>query len=99
MTDQSIISLIIRLITGSAAAFFAIFLWAKTRDTAWMLVIIGIVVDYAKILFTALQYFGFVSPTLFTIGDLEIGKIILDNIPSLFISGGLIIMVLRHRYK
>ncbi len=99
MTDPNVISLIIRLITGSAAAFFAIFLWAKTRDTAWMLVIIGIIVDYAKILFSALQFFGFVSPNLFTIGELKIGKIILDNIPSMFISAGLIIMILRHRYK
>lgn len=99
MADQNIAALIIRLVIGSAASFFAIFFWSRTRDTAWMFVIIGVVIEYAKILFSALQYFGFISSSLLTVGGLELGQVVLDNLPAVFITVGVIIMIARSRYK
>ena len=99
MSDPGIAALIIRLIIGSVAAFLAILLWSRTRDAAWMLVIIGIIIEYGKILFTALQFFGFVSSSFFIVNGLEIGKIVLDNLPTIFICSGIILMVIRTRYK
>ncbi|MBN1648126.1 MAG: hypothetical protein JW874_08845 [Spirochaetales bacterium] len=99
MPDQSIVALIVRLVTGSVAAFFAIMLWARTRDTAWMLVIIAIILEYAKILFTAFQTFGFISRSFLIIGDLELGRIILDNFPTAFLAAALIVVLYRNRYK
>jgi hypothetical protein len=99
MPDQSTVALIIRIVVGSVAAFAAIMLWARTRDTAWMLVIIAVILEYVNILFTAFQRFGFISKSFLVLGRLELGRIILENFPSVFLAVGLIIVLFRNRYK
>jgi hypothetical protein len=99
MPDQSIVGLIVRIIIGSIAAFFAIMLWARTRDTAWMLAIIAIILEYVKILFDAFQRFGFISGGFLVVGELQLGRIILTNFPSAFLTAALIVVLYRNRYK
>ncbi|MCL2267217.1 MAG: hypothetical protein FWC17_05560, partial [Treponema sp.] len=47
-----------QLILGAVAAFLAIFLWPKIRDTAWMLIIFGIIVAYIETVYSVLKIFG-----------------------------------------
>jgi hypothetical protein len=53
-----------KLILGAVATFLAIILWSKTRDTAWMLIVIGIIVSYVEVVFVTLNGFGIVRADL-----------------------------------
>ena len=51
MSAADTILLVSRLATAAVAAFLAILLWSRTRDLAWMLIVIGVIASYADILF------------------------------------------------
>ena len=61
MDGASLVPLVTRLATTALAAFLAIALWSRTRDIAWMLVVIGTVAGYADILYSLLLRFGVVD--------------------------------------
>jgi hypothetical protein len=83
-----------RLVIGALAAFFAIMLWSRTRDTAWMLMIGGTIAAYGESLYTVLNLFGISTP-LPAIGSLPVPAIILSNVPMLFYISAFLVMVTR----
>ena len=50
--SPELVILAARLGFVALATFLAIVVWARTRDAAWMLVVVGIVAGYADILYT-----------------------------------------------
>ena len=44
METAELITLIIKLGVGALATFFAIVLWSMTRDTAWLFIIMGVII-------------------------------------------------------
>ena len=68
----------IKLVLGGIAAFLAIMLWSKTRESAWMALIAGTVTSYAGILYDVLRVFGIAA---FQNASLEIAGI---NLITLF---------------
>ena len=68
----------IKLVLGGTAAFLAIMLWSKTRESAWMALIAGTVTSYAGILYDVLRVFGIAA---FQNASLEIAGI---NLITLF---------------
>ena len=48
MTLAETVVFIVKLVVGGAAAFCAVLLWARTKDSAWMSVVAGTVVKYAQ---------------------------------------------------
>ena len=97
------ISILVRLILGALATFFGILLWSKTRDAAWILVILGILVSYAEIIFSTLQQFGIVHfeslliPLLPDVPLDQILQVVLLNLPLLLYTVAFIILVSRRR--
>jgi hypothetical protein len=87
--------LIAKLALGSAAVFLAIILWAKTRDTAWMFVIIGVIAAYGEIIFQTLKSFGIVSADLVVISDIPVFELVLANLPMLFFAIAFLVVVRR----
>jgi hypothetical protein len=83
-----------RLVFGALAVFFAIMLWSKTRDIAWMLMVGGTIVAYGETLYAILDLFG-LSATVPTIGSLPLTAIILPNLPTLFFILAFLVMVIR----
>jgi hypothetical protein len=93
--SDTILLMMIQLVSGALATLFAILLWAKTRDSAWMLVIIGVILWYGRILFEALELFG-IARLEVSIRWLNILALAaLENLPILFIALGIIVMVGR----
>jgi hypothetical protein len=87
------------LSTGALAAFFAIILWSKTRDTAWMLVVIGTLAAYVETVHTILTMFGITEPRL-TLGSVSLTTIILPNLKMGFFIAAFVVMVIRKlRYR
>lgn len=98
METVDLITIITRLAAGAIATFLAILLWAKTRDTAWMLIIMGVIVEYGEIIYSTLQLFGVVSSNVFIYPDLVRVEVLLQNLPLLFFSVGFLVMLLRSRH-
>jgi hypothetical protein len=84
-----------QLIVGAFASFFAIMLWSKTRDVAWMLIVIGTIAAYVNTVYSILEYFGIIGETVFSIGKLPFASIILPILPPLFFCIAFVVMIIR----
>jgi hypothetical protein len=82
-----------RLLLGGAAAFFAIMLWSRTRDIAWMLMVGGAVTAYGGNLYEVLDMFGVFPSFIFESAPLAAAA--LSTIPVLFFIAAFFVMVVR----
>lgn len=85
------------LVIGAFATFCAILLWARTRDMAWTLVIIGAIVSYADIVFTTLLKLNVIDPEPFLYRGVPVLSLALANLPLLFSGTGFLIAATRRR--
>jgi hypothetical protein len=99
MNAGDTVLLVSRLSIAAAAAFLAILLWSRTRDLAWMLVVIGVIASYAEILFNLLSGLGIVDESRYSPLGLPLGRILLSNLPYLFLCAALIVMIRRKRIR
>jgi hypothetical protein len=99
MSAADTVLLVSRLAVAAVAAFLAILLWSRTRDLAWMLIVIGVISSYADILFDLLSRLGLVDESRFAVFGLPIGRIILSNLNYLFLCSALLVMIARKRIR
>jgi len=99
MLISDLIMVLSRLLFGAVATFFAILLWSKTRDIAWVLVIIGTLISYAEIVFITLEKFGLVGSEMWQVQGVPIFKLLLFNLPMVFFTAAFITIVFRKRYR
>jgi hypothetical protein len=99
MSSGDTVLLVSRLATAAIAAFLAILLWSRTRDLAWMLIVIGAISSYADILFDLLSRLGLVDESRYSLLGLPLGRILLSNLPFLFLCAALLVMISRKRVR
>jgi hypothetical protein len=97
MSAGDTVLLVSRLATAAVAAFLAILLWSRTRDIAWMLIVIGVIASYADILFGLLSQLGLVDESRYSFLGIPIGRVLLSNLPYLFLCSALLVMIARKR--
>ena len=97
MMQSEIILYIIKLVLGGIAAFLAILLWSRTRDSAWMALVAGMVTSYAAIVLEMMSKFGFLSLRGPEIMGLPLIQIIFAAVPTIFFIIGFILMLFRTR--
>ena len=95
MDSGQLIYILSRLILGTIASFFAIMLWPRTRDAAWMLVVFGVIAFYAETVYTVLRIFGMAGEGIFVIGTMPLMSILLPSLPTVFFISALAVMVAR----
>ena len=78
-----------RLVLGAAVAFLAILLWARTRDTAWMLIVAATITAYAEIVCSVMELSGF--------GSVPLVAILLPALRMIFFTVAFLIMVVRRK--
>jgi len=83
------------LITGALAAFFAIVLWSKTRNVAWMLIAIGTICSYVEIIYSVLSLFGITGVQLMIGSNIPVAKILLSNLKTGFFIAGFLVTIIR----
>jgi hypothetical protein len=93
MNTGEMIVVLSRLVMGALAAFFAIMLWSRTRDIAWMLMVGGTIAAYGEALFTVLGLFG-ISAAI-PLGFMPLVTAIVPNIPAMFFISAFLVMVIR----
>ena len=94
MDAGEIVFIVSRLTTGALAAFFAIMLWSKTRDIAWMLMVIGTIAAYVETVYSILVLFGITGNQL-SIGSVPVAAIVLPNLRTAFFIAAFVVMVVR----
>ena len=94
MDAGEILFIVSRLTTGALAAFFAIMLWSKTRDIAWMLMVIGTITAYVETVYSILVLFG-ITGTQLSIGSVPVAAILLPNLRTAFFIAAFVVMVVR----
>jgi hypothetical protein len=95
MDAGQIIYICSRLILGAAASFFAIMLWSKTRDIAWMLMVIGVIASYIDTVYTILDRFGITGGMAPVVGSVPLMTIVLPAVWSIFFIAALLTMITR----
>ena len=95
MDSGQLIYILSRLGLGALAAFFAIMLWSKTRDIAWMLMVIGTIAAYVETVYSILNILGISSIHIFVIGSISLMSIILPCLPTVFFIAAFSVMVFR----
>ena len=93
MDSGQVVYIFSRLILGALASFFAIMLWSKTRDIAWMLIVAGTIAAYVETVYAILNLFG-ISGRI-TIGAVPLLSILLPCLPTAFLIAAFIVMVAR----
>jgi hypothetical protein len=93
MDTGSLIYILSRLILGALASFFAIMLWSKTRDPAWMLMVTGTITGYAGIVYSTLGVFGITGGTAFP--AVPVAALILVNLPACCFIAAFLVMIVR----
>ena len=84
MAQSELILYLLKLILGGLTAFLAVLLWSKTRDSAWMSLVAGVVIHYAGIVYNLLLDFGFVFTVDFVVFGIPITSLLFTTIPLLF---------------
>jgi len=87
--------IICRLVLGAISSFLAILLWSRTRDAAWILVIISAILAYVEIIYSILNLLGVISENILSKNVVLIITILLSCIPTVFIIAAFSVMALR----
>lgn len=97
LSDALVFALLVRLVLGAFASFFAILTWTRTRNISWMLVIAGILASYAGTLYQALRSFGlFAGPEILLLGA-PLGTLISDNLSIFCFIFACIVYIRTHK--
>jgi len=98
MDSGQTIFILSQLAVGAAASFFAIMLWSRTREAAWMLIIIGAIVAYAEIVYSVLGLFGMGGDFLL-IGEVPLITFILPLLRMSFFIAAFTVMIVKQSRK
>jgi len=99
MGTAELVDIIARLSAGAVATFLAILLWAKTRDSAWMLIIMGVIFEYGQIIYSTLKMFGVVAADVYVVPSVLTVDTVLLNLPLGLFAAGFIVMLVRSRIE
>ncbi|MDR2314129.1 MAG: hypothetical protein LBE02_06310 [Spirochaetaceae bacterium] len=94
MDPGKILLIVSRLSMEGLAAFFAIMLWSKTRDVAWMLMVIGAIAGYVETVYSILDIFGIMGDQP-SIASVPVAAILLPNLRTGFFIAAFVVMVVR----
>jgi len=97
IAEATAITFMVQLVLGAVASFLAIVLWSRTRDAAWVFIVLGTVLYYAVIVVGVLERVGVAAP-----GEVEVLGVaalepVLHSLPLVCFIVGFSIMLVRRR--
>jgi uncharacterized membrane protein len=95
MDSSQTLFIISQLILGAATSFLAIMFWSKTRDAAWMLIIIGAIIAYIEIIHSILGLFGLDGSDFIHIGTVSVISFVLPSLRMLIFIAAFLVMLVR----
>lgn len=98
MPAADLLETVVKLSVGAIATFLAILLWANTRDSGWMLVVLGVVVQYGGVMYAVFEQLG-VLPAPPPILGLPLIRLLMDNLPMALFALGFVVALSRTRLR
>ena len=94
MDSGQVVFILCRLVLGAMASFLAIMLWSRTRDAAWILVIVGTILTYVESVYSVLRLLG-IDGGIFSEVPVFVISFLLTCLPTMFFIGAFAVMVAR----
>ncbi|MBN2738912.1 MAG: hypothetical protein JXR70_18165 [Spirochaetales bacterium] len=94
MSSQEI-QILIKLLLGAIASFWAIFFWSKERDNAWTFMVLGVLCYYVNTLLSALDSFKIIDIRFIQLLGLPAIPILLESLPILLFSIGFVMGIIK----
>jgi hypothetical protein len=91
--NDQLILLLIKLVTGFTATVSAVVLWSRTREPAWLFVVMGTVFLYSEIIISTLEIFGLSNFYLFTVYGISLVSLVFAFFPFFFFTIGFILFL------
>jgi hypothetical protein len=95
MDTGELVYLSSRLFLGALASFFAIMVWSKTRDAAWMLMVMGTLAAYIESVYVILDLFGISWGKIPFIGAVSLPSILFPSLGNVFFIAAFLVMLIR----
>jgi hypothetical protein len=99
MDANQLFLLLSKLVFCGIATFLAIALWARMRDLAWMLIVVGTVLGYADIVLSLLSLMGLIDLVSPSLGGISVVPLVSANLPYIFYSLAFSIMIFKKRLR
>jgi len=99
MMDQLVLNMLADNIIAGFAAFMAIVVWVKTRDSSWVFIVLAVLGYYASVIYRTLLYFGIVPSEVYVFYGLDIINYSFIYIPQLFLLAALIIKAVKNIHR
>lgn len=80
--NPQILLFIIKLILGGIAAFLAIFVMSKTRDSSWMFLVAGFLFSYAALVVDLMTELGIFAVDFILVAGMPLVSLLSAVIPS-----------------
>ncbi len=93
--NSEILFFIIKIVVGGIVSFIAIMLMSKTRDAAWMTLVVGFLLSYAALVYELLIKLGVFTQKNLTAFGIPLISLLFAIIPSLFYIAAFIIKISR----
>jgi hypothetical protein len=97
MNEFEAIPVIVRMVCSFLAAFTAIAIWSKTRDAAWMLVVLGAIFFFIDALYATLVLIGLATYSLPFWQDFPLLKSVLSGLPYILLASGFLVFLIHNR--
>ncbi len=97
MSQSEVFVFILKLVLGGISAFLGIILWSKTKDSAWMNIIAGIVFYYISLVYELITSLGFVIPGNVLLFGVPIYTLIATVLPYVFFIAAFCIILMKKR--
>jgi hypothetical protein len=99
MNVAEIVSAALQLAVGAVATFFAILVWSRTRDIAWILIVLAVLVAYAGYVVRTLEQFGLIDASKYVIAGFPVFELVLSNLPGVLITAAFVVLLTRRRLR
>ncbi|MDC7220635.1 MAG: hypothetical protein PQJ59_11935 [Spirochaetales bacterium] len=97
MATGTLIFISLKLFFGFLLAFLAILAWAKTRQAAWLFIIVGTLVRYLELIYSILFELEVLNPDWGYTGNFPLLPVTLTILPLLFMSIGFLLFLIQKR--
>ena len=95
MDSGQVVFTFCRLVLGALASFLAIVLWSRSRDTAWIFVIIGTIIAYVETVYSTLSFVSIGSGNILSEFLLSVISLSLSCLPTVCFIAAFAVMITR----
>jgi len=97
MNEIEAVPIFVRMVCSFLAAFPAIALWSRTRDAAWMLVVLGAIFFFVEALYATLVLIGLASYEVLIWNGHPLLESLLSGLPPMLLAAGFLVFIIRNR--